>query len=196
MRKKKLPQKQTPTVLQIRDLFQTPREAVLDIIPFIPTKKVWESAAGEGFIARVLVEHGFEVICSDIRLEEFNYFCEFLSDLPPAPVQDWIKKGEKFSIITNPPYSIKKKFTLKCIEYNVPFALILQADYSQFLIDCITKYQCKKIVPYKRYNFIVPYYVKESKAQFHSIWLTRFFNIDLKPYEEYFLEARASVNLR
>lgn len=186
MRRKKVPQKETPAEPQVRDFFRTPREAVLDIIPFIPTKKVWEAANGEGYIKMVLEEHGFEVVGSDIRLPETNFICNFLYDEPPEPVQQWIKKGELFSIVTNPPYSIKKKFVYKCVNFNVPFALLLQSDYTQWIIDFILDYNCEKIIPYRRYNFITPYH-KESQAQFHSMWLTRFFNLGKT---EYFLDRK------
>jgi len=73
--------------------------------------------------------------------------------------------------------SLKKKFFEKCIEYNLPLALLIPADYSLWVIDAIRKYGCEKIIPDHRIDYITPNQIKKSSAQFHSMWLTRYLNL-------------------
>ncbi len=177
MIKQRLPQKETLDKSQPRDLFQTPNYATELLVPFIPKniKYIWEVSAGEGKIVNVLKKHGYEVLASDIR-----------DDLPNIEIYNFLTDNDelftalkdKSAIITNPPYSSKRKFFQKCIEYELPFALLLSADYNKWGIDAVRKYSCIKIVPDSRINFITPTGLSEvtgHSSYFHSFWLTRFF---------------------
>lgn len=185
-----------PTEQQIRDTFQTPAYATRLLLPFIPKEitHVWECAAGGGYISRILSEAGYSVFETDIKEREGLTPYNFISD----PIRTDIKPG-KFSIITNPPFSIKDLFIERCFEYGVPFALLINADYSGWQIDLVRR-GCEKIIPTRRIDYITPnlikrvndgentayetledipnkFLVKYSASQFHSMWLTYGFNI-------------------
>jgi len=150
--KPKKNQPETPNDVQGKDLFQTPKYAVDLLIPFIPKNinRIWECAAGDLKISNVLLELGYHIISSDIRnnSEDIMYH-NFLLDKP-------IDIGETTAIITNPPYSLKRKFYEKCREYEVPFALLIPADYSGWIIEAICNDNAEKIIPSRRINYITP----------------------------------------
>jgi hypothetical protein len=95
------------------DSFATPAYAVRPLLPYIPkTWTVWEptDSTGDGQITRLLREHGCTVIATGKdRLD-------FLRDPPDF----WFD-----CIVTNPPYSLKDAFIKRCMEHNMPFALLL-----------------------------------------------------------------------
>lgn len=160
MPKTKIPQSETPG--QLRDMFGTPAYAVRLLLPFLkPFKQIWECAAGEGRIAKVLREARHRTLETDI-LRGFD----FLKDIMSFPFD---------CIVTNPPFSLKKKFYLKCMDYGVPFALLVPADYSIWVIEAVNKFGCEKIIPTRRIDYITPNGKSgaESHAQFHSLWLTK-----------------------
>ena len=129
--KTKKPQPQTPENLQGRDFFQTPNYATDLIVPFLRALAwsngrrgnlvIWECASGDGKISKRLEHHGFEVISTDLQ-SGFN----FLTGTPDFHFD---------IIVTNPAFSIKQKFYDKCVEYGLPFALLIPADYTGWLID-------------------------------------------------------------
>lgn len=168
---------QQPQQFTNRDMFQTPNYATKLLIPFIPKNitHIWEPAAGNLKITNALKESGYNVFSSDIRenLEGVTTF-DFLNDSDRVDVYH-----HPFSIITNPPFSLKKQFFEKCIYYNLPFALLIPADYSGWLIDAIDLYKCEKIIPTRRIDYITPSgrNGKTSSSNFHSLWLTRGFNL-------------------
>ena len=168
---------------QTRDLFQTPNYATELLIPFIPEDifHVWECASGEGKIAKVLHINGYSVLCTDLRKTEvtpynrFNFLTARLIDL--AEEAKALLQVE--CIITNPPFSIKDKFVEKCFEYELPFALLINADYGLQSINWIQR-GCEKIIPTRRIDFITPTGLSGLSghtANFHSFWLTRYFNL-------------------
>ena len=169
--KVKTGQSETPDILQTRDFFKTPRYATEMIIPFIPydIDIVWECAAGEGHISKVLKECGFTVFSSDIHtLYPDTILYNFINDeILPSHITD------KTIIITNPAFSIKRKFYQKCIKLGLSFALLIPADYSSWNIDAIRYDGCEKIIPTRRINYFTPTDKEGSGAQFHSLWLTR-----------------------
>lgn len=195
--------RKAPTEQQVRDTFQTPRYATELLIPFIPKhiSNVWEPAAGDGRIARVLTSNGFLVHSSDL-VNSGKYeisITNFLIDGTPEPISSWITDAKQFSIITNPPFSIKDLFIENCFAYNVPFALLINAGYSGWQIDLV-KRGCEKIIPTRRIDYITPFNIqrinkivgtdykdideipnellaKYSGSQFHSMWLTYGFGI-------------------
>jgi hypothetical protein len=163
----------TPNEPQGRDTFETPNYAVDLLIPFIPkyVKVIWECACGNGKIVRRLEKYGYGIYATDIRYNPdiVDKVMSFLTGLPDDQPQ---------CIITNPPYSIKEQFIEKAFEYGVPFAFLINADYSGRQIDWI-KRGCEKIIPNRRIDFITPTGRKgnTSASQFHSMWLTHGFNI-------------------
>lgn len=160
--KTKIPQKEDLISYSERDNFWTPNYATDLLFPFLdeirPTLRkfiVWECAAGGRKISKRLEHSGFDVISTDIQDEKsFN----FLTDKPSF---------EFDCIVTNTPFSLKKRFFDKCIEYEKPFALLLPADYSLWIIDAVEKYGCEKIIPKRRIDYITPntlYRIWEGEA--------------------------------
>lgn len=159
--------KQTPDKPQMRDVFETPKYAVDVLLPFIPKsiEYVWECAVGNGRISNVLCNAGYVVCSTDIRDKTttnkdneifFNY--NFLSESgKPIPdvIHDWFIENKDLCIITNPPFSIKHLFIEKALEFNLPFAFLINADYSGQVIDWIER-GCEKIVPKSRISYITP----------------------------------------
>lgn len=165
----KKPKLQQPKYYTTRDDFRTPYYATEILIPYIPKCSfVWECASGEGHITRVLLNHGFRVFESDILHHENKI--DFIKETVDFEIKDFV-------IITNPPYSLKKEFIYKALDYNVPFAFLISADYSQWLIDVLEKDGVKRITPKKRINFITPHRKLGTTSYFHSYWLTRYFNL-------------------
>lgn len=178
MIRQRLPQKETPDKSQPRDLFLTPNYATELLVPFVPKNitHVWECACGSLKITNVLKAHGYSVLSSDIIELDGVVPMNFLTHNKNISV---IYRNPT-AIITNPPYSLKRKFFMKCIEYDVPFALLLSADYSGWVIDAVRKYGCEKIIPDHRIDFITPSGKSGATGQtayFHSLWMTRGFGI-------------------
>lgn len=180
--KTKAQQPVTPLAPQNRDLFQTPNYAVDLLLPFIPEDKVhtvWEPASGDGkIVRRILEKTDLDVYASDIRESVYinNEIRNFLiQDLPPV---DMLADGN-FSIITNPPFSLKRQFYNRCRYFNVPFALLIPAEYCGWLIRAIQE-GAEKIIPTRRIDFITPKGKSGATGQtadFHSMWLTWGFNL-------------------
>ncbi len=169
MIRQRLPQKEILYKSQPRDLFQTPNYAVDLLVPFIPKNivEIWECAAGELKIANRLKDYGYRVIPTDIRELPGVSTLNFLGDFQNLEFNSPI-------IITNPPYSLKMKFFKRCIEYDIPFALLISADYSLWTINAIRKYGCEKIIPDHRIDFITPTGKSGASGHtsyFHSLWL-------------------------
>jgi len=171
----------TPKEPQGRDTFETPNYAVDLLIPFIPKNihSIWECACGGGRITRRLIHHGYKVLSSDIRELKgvTDMTMDFLENLPANWIlgPDYVSDG---AIVTNPPYSIKEEFIDHAFELKIPFAFLINADYSGMQIDWI-KRGCEKIIPNRRIDFITPTgrQGKTSASQFHSMWLTHGFNL-------------------
>ena len=162
-------QPETPYVPQGRDLFQTPNYATELLIPFIPKMvvNIWEPACGQNKIVDVLREHKYYVFGSDLGYpdQEDN----FLTTAYPFPTY---KKNT--AIITNPPYSLKQKFYERCRSFDVPFALLIPADYCSWIIQAL-KDGCEKIIPERRIDFITPSGksgLTGNTSNYHSLWLT------------------------
>ena len=189
----------TPDTPQGRDTFETPNYAIDLLIPFIPSdvRAVWECACGSGRISRKLKNAGYYVVSTDIRDFGFNHIWNFIEDCGEEPYED---VGYTHSaIITNPPFSIKSEFIERAFAYKIPFAFLINADYSGQSIDWVQR-GCEKIIPNRRIAYITPniigrvnqgeetnYLTKEeipsillykySSAQFHSMWLTHGFGL-------------------
>lgn len=149
-RKPKSPQKENLTEADGRDLFQTPNYAVDILIPFLDKlgiKNVWECAAGLGKITQRLSRSGYSVIATDISYSKDGGHFNFLTDH-----MTWLKDHV---IVTNTPFSLKKKFFKRALEYNCPFAFLIPADYSGWIIEACQN-GAEKIVPTRRIDYITP----------------------------------------
>lgn len=167
--KTKITQPKKPYEAQGRDLFQTPNYAVDLLVPFIPKyiTHIWECAAGQGKIVDRLRHHGYYVWATDISKDsKVHQMVNFLTGLPSEQPQ---------CIVTNPPFSIKIEFYNKCREYNVPFALLIPADYAIWNIEACWWDGAEKIIPHRRIDYITPSGKSGATghtSDFHSLWLT------------------------
>ncbi|MCU7521626.1 MAG: hypothetical protein HF312_15510 [Ignavibacteria bacterium] len=175
MQKPKQPQPETPTVIQGKDLFASPNYATDLIVPYLrhvveSEEYIWEPAVGEGKIYDRLQSYGFHVCGSDISGDwlRFNFVTDHLDNM-----------GRIGAIVTNPPFSLKKKFVYKAIEYGLPFAFLIPCEACQWFLDAVKDYHCQILVPTRRIDFITPTGKsgKKSSAKFHSCWFTSGFNL-------------------
>ena len=132
-----------------RDCFQTPRYATELLIPDLQgvisrrtSHIIWECAAGDGRIARVLHDNGYPVISTDLKTGT-----NFLTG--------GIEKHFDI-IVSNPPFSLKEEFLRKCLAYDVPFALLIPFEMNGWLVEAFDKWDCQGLVPNRRINYITP----------------------------------------
>lgn len=160
--KTKKTQPKTDTEVQGRDEMFTPNYGVDVIGKFISTKNVWECAAGDGrFGKRLENKWNKKVRYTEIN-GRFDYWNFLDDDVERYDI------GKDYTIVTNPPFSLKKDFFLKCIGYKVPFALLIPLDYSQWLIDAIDKYGCEKLIPNRRISYLTPNILK--RVHYGEVW--------------------------
>ena len=117
------------------DLFETPRGLVLAVVThlekmkaLLKNKTAYEPCNGHGAISRVLMEHGWDVVCSDLSTMEVS--TDFLTQWSAI-------KGEGI-IVTNTPFRNKTGFMRKLIDTGLPFAAIFPVDsvcYSNFGLE-------------------------------------------------------------
>jgi len=147
------------------DDFQTPKEALFPLIPYLKKEwTIWECACGTGNLVDGLKEFGFNVIGTDIKTGN-----DFLNWQP-----------EKFDcIITNPPYSLKQEFLKRCYKLKKPFALLLPLTTfeTQKRQRYFKKYGVQVIFFDKRINFFTPS-GNGSGSWFASAWFTNNLKLD------------------
>ncbi len=140
-------------------IYYTPKPAVEEIISVLPKDiTIWECAVGEGHISKVLVEHGYKVITSDITTGQ-----DFLTFEQPEHYD---------MIITNPPFKLKNKFLMRCYELNKPFLLLGPITFLESQ-KRLRKYKEKGItlfLPSKKIDYIKTS-GEPSKCPFFSMWL-------------------------
>lgn len=140
------------------DIFQTPPEAILPILKYIPNnvKTIWECCdPGWSIITYILKQVGYNVISTD---KETGF--DFLKDKP---------NFEFDMILTNPPFSLKTKFIKKCYEYKKPFALLVPMTTleGKERFEMYKKYGINIVVLDQRVN-----YVRNRRGSwFASIWI-------------------------
>jgi hypothetical protein len=140
------------------DGFQTPPEAILPLLPYIPEwATVIDPACGKGNIVRAFCSHGYRASGSDINKGK-----------------DFLQKVVTYStdyIVTNPPYSIKDAWIEHCYELGSPFALLmpLTALEGQRRQACYKKYGLQVMILPKRISFETPN-DKGSSSWFATAW--------------------------
>ena len=155
-KKPKTQQKEDLVEVNGRDQFHTPNYAVDLLVPYLkqlrimhpmeqehPTDKfrIWEPAAGLGKIVNRL------------KFWEFDVFGTDLSEGENFLTQEVVQEFD--CIVTNPPFSLKKKFYEHCLIWRKPFALLVPCDYSTWVIQA-KKAGAEVIVPDKRIDYITP----------------------------------------
>lgn len=137
------------------DEYETPELAARQIINYminvmkVPlTDRIWEPACGkEKRLTNFLTSHGFtDVVSSDIN---YGDKIDFLTTNMP--------KGTKL-IITNPPWSINKKFFARAVQLGVPFIFLvkLELQNTKYLSKIIEEIKCCGLVSRGKYRFLNP----------------------------------------
>jgi hypothetical protein len=89
------------------DYYPTPEYVTRDLLErekFIGN--IWEPACGDGAIARVFTEYGFDVIATDLIDRGYG-----------EGGRDFLKENRRVNnIVTNPPYSLGEKFVRHSLE--------------------------------------------------------------------------------
>lgn len=129
------------------DFYATPPWVTRALIPHLPriSGQVWEPAAGDGAMARVLSEAGYNVICSDLHLPK-DAGSLWPNKEAPSQVRvpgvgpiwkrdflDHYALTDPDAIITNPPFSVAQQFVERAIELTAPrrgvVAMLLSTDW-------------------------------------------------------------------
>lgn len=87
---------------------------------------IWECACGEGHLAKVLEEHGFEVISTDLIYRGFG-------DTEPLNFLTETLDNFDGDIITNPPYKYALEFCQRALESVQPGRKVAMFLKLQFL---------------------------------------------------------------
>ena len=121
--------------VNVDDEYMTPKHVWGDITDYIPKNKViWEPFYGEGKSGDYIRELGFEVIHENI-----DFFENDLGDI----------------VVSNPPFSLKKKILERLVEIEKPFILVMPVSVINTLYMRMFKDKdLKIIIPKKRINFI------------------------------------------
>lgn len=114
------------------DHFPTPREAVYPLVRHLALPhRIWEPACGEGHIAKVFEDYGYEVEGTNLIDRGYGeHGVDFLAT----------KKARASCIVTNPPFSLDEEFVLH--------ALALEVDVACFFLSI------KKLSGATRYQLI------------------------------------------
>lgn len=87
-------------------------ELLLEQEEFAP--HVWECACGEGHMAKVLEQHGYDVLSTDVVDRGYGIgYVDFL-----AVTKEDIKEDFPRDIITNPPYKYAKEFVEHALDLS------------------------------------------------------------------------------
>lgn len=141
----------------IRDNYYTPPVALEALYPYINKEsRIWEPAAGDGFLSNALSSKGFNVTSTDIK----TGIC-FLTSEPP----------EYDIMITNPPFSLKTEFLNRAFSLGKPFAMLLNIDSlgGKGRQKLFKQYGIQLIMLGGRLHFQTPH-LKTSTPNFETAW--------------------------
>ena len=117
-------QSSAPQSVRGLDAYFTPPVATWSLVRLEAAQipgRIWEPAAGDGAMSRVLIEAGYDVVSSDIG----DYgFCRSDVDYLKAPASNFAQ-----AIVTNPPFSLAAKFAEKAISEVDYVALLLRTNF-------------------------------------------------------------------
>lgn len=150
--------KQPPMKQGSPDDFQTPKEALYPLLPYLDKDWfIWECACGKGNLVNELSGRGYFVNGTDILSGH-----DFLT---------W--KPQHFDcIVTNPPFSLKQEFLERCYELGKPFALLLPlTTFETFKRQNLFKRFGVQVIFFdKRINFETP--TGGGGSWFATAWFT------------------------
>lgn len=147
---------------QPNDYYPTPpvaTRALIEHFGHIFTNPIWECAAGRGWISKELLDHGFEVVSSDLHQYDSPIIGgiltkDFLLDEP-------LNCG---CIITNPPFKFMNKFITRAL--NITDTVIVYGKLTT--LESIGRYQifqdspCDVLVFSSRTNHMEDYFADGS----------------------------------
>lgn len=100
------------------DFYPSPPEATLELLSKENfSGAIWEPACGDGAISKILIEHGHEVVSTDLVARGYGESgIDFL--------MEW--KALAPNIITNPPFKLSEQFVTKALSLTTGKVAILQ----------------------------------------------------------------------
>jgi len=156
-----------PMKINGADDFQTPANAILPLLSYIPFDwTIWECAFGKGNLINAFWANGYKnVIGTDILTGE-----DFLK-IEPQKDYD--------VIVTNPPFSLKQQFLERAYSLGKPFAFLLPLTTLETAKrqDLFQQYGIEIILMDKRINFQTPNNIEKSSSWFATAWFTWGLNI-------------------
>tara|TARA_Y100001963_G_scaffold156054_1_gene248703 strand:+ start:920 stop:1414 length:495 start_codon:yes stop_codon:yes gene_type:complete len=140
------------------DDYETPSNILEDLLPYIPEGIIYDPFYCNGEVIKEWSK--LNRICINEKKDAFN------------------REAPKFDVlISNIPFSQKKKSLELAFQLNTPFALLMPIDVLGSL--WINKYfnKLKFIIPHKRYNFLKKGQ-KTAGSWFDTMWVC--YNLKLK----------------
>lgn len=107
------------------DFYPTPAECTLALLPYIPetVKSIWEPACGDGAMAKVFVEKGYQVYSTDLRGNS-GYGIGNVDFLDKT-----VAKYMVDAIITNPPFNVSEDFIKMALSKAPVVGMLLKSQY-------------------------------------------------------------------
>ena len=135
-----------------KDKFYSPRYAYKLLFPFIPAsvRTVWECACGEN--SQIERDRGSRRMLH-VLSEKYDTFGTDIAEL------DFLNAWQERpfdAMITNVPFSRKKEFCYRALQYGKPWAFLLPFDLSAWLDDLIDDFDVRFVIPRTRINYLTP----------------------------------------
>jgi len=142
------------------DSYYTPREAFNDVSLYVPEGQIWEPWVGESDSEQFMAD----AFHCEVIATKTDYF----ETEPPDGTT---------MIVSNPPYSIKKRVFDRLRDIGLPFMLLVPIGTfsKQYVRWCQPEMQI--IVPRKRIHFIVGG-EQTKRTPFDVVWLCWRMNLD------------------
>jgi hypothetical protein len=149
------------------DFFETPRDAVLPLRPYIPAdvKVIWECTYGKGAIGKILEEWGYTVIKTDLfpKTPDTTKGDFLTCDVPVCDM-----------IIFNPPFCLKTEFLRRACQIGKPFAFIAPTAVMETRkrFELFRQHHLSVLNLPNRTNYVGQKTAADGvkKVFFHSIW--------------------------
>lgn len=110
------------------DFYPTPKNVTQALINYLTendkltvSDKIWEPACGNGKMANVFKENGFEVVSSDIKTDYGITGIDFTTIENPI--------SECYAVITNPPFKYSDQFILQGLRHARLTAMLVKSQY-------------------------------------------------------------------
>jgi hypothetical protein len=147
------------------DYYPTPDDVTKSLLNFLelPPDVVWEPAAGEGHMAKIIEMYGHTVIQTDIS-SGFDY----LKTNAPDGIG---------AIITNPPFNLSEKFIEKAVKEAPLVAMLTKSQYwhARKRVDLFRRTRPKFVLPLTwRPNFLFHKKSAPTMEVYWTVWVRGF----------------------